>query len=156
MAPEQAELADLLCRVEFKLVEELNVKLCEAGLGQIDRVSDAVYTLGDKYACAAEKEELRAVLLGVFGALTGSADVARDAVASWSEVMRWRRRRMASAPPLLGMPPLLIDEGMLGRLAGRVTSAEAFAPVRGAAQLLIAAAERVLSEQRRMDGMREL
>ncbi|PNH07337.1 hypothetical protein TSOC_006206 [Tetrabaena socialis] len=69
LQPEVLQLADLLSKAEFMLVDELNLKLDEASLGQMEHVSDAVYKLGSKY------------------------------LRSGAEVMRWRRRRMAFAHP---------------------------------------------------------
>ncbi|EFJ48642.1 hypothetical protein VOLCADRAFT_120867 [Volvox carteri f. nagariensis] len=137
---ELLQLADLLYKAEVVLVDELNSLLAEAGLRTIDHVAEAVRKLGDKYISFAEKDELTTILVAAFSRLTGSADDAKAAIAQWPEVMDWHRRRVAFAHPLGNKT---IDKSKLGKLKAQVAVEEVYTPVRSAAKVLIAAAERV-------------
>lgn len=137
--PEILQLAELQYKAESVVIEELNPKLDAAGLPRVVFVADAVYQLKNKYLATAHKAELKAVLVEVFELLTGSSDDAMAAVDQWPEVMSWHHRRVACAHPL---GDGVIDPGKLNNLKSQVTSEAAYAPVRGAAKVLIAAAER--------------
>lgn len=136
------KLADLQYKAEYVLVDELNPRLRDAGLRRVDHVSDVVHQLEDDDINPAKKHKLRTILVEVFERLTGSSDDAKAAIEQWPEVMSWHRRRVAFAHPL---GDGVVDEGKLRNLKAQVTSEEVYAPVRCAAKVLIAAAERVIS-----------
>ncbi|KXZ46696.1 hypothetical protein GPECTOR_41g660 [Gonium pectorale] len=138
---EVLQLAELLYKAEVVLVKELNLLLADAQLQTVDHVSEAVRKLGNKYISSAEKAELSSILIAAFSQLTGSADDAEAAIQQWPEVMDWHRRRVAFAHPLGNNT---MDKSKLGNLKAQVALQEVYKPVRSAAKVLIAAAERVI------------
>ncbi len=142
LKPAMFRLADLQLITEPVIVCNLNNKLKAASLKRVTSIAEAVYTLDSCYISMHKWDCIHNVLLDFFEEPAGSREAAQAAIEQWPEVQKWCRRRLA-CPQLSGLHS--IDEAELDGLAEQVAMADVYAPVRSAAQVLVAAGRQVLA-----------
>ncbi len=95
--PQMLNVADLLYKTEFELVNRLNAILEPAGLTKVYHVSEAVSRADNKFMSVAEKDALELALDTFFTEIAG--DHALECRQQWHICINWMRTRIAVAHP---------------------------------------------------------
>lgn len=96
--PQMLNVADLLYKTEFELVNRLNAIMEPAGLIKVRHVSDAINRADNKFMSVAEKDALELALDTFFTEIAG--DHALECRQQWHICINWMRTRLAVAHPL--------------------------------------------------------
>ena len=132
LVPEFSEtmllMADLMYKVEYGMIAELNKILEAGGLHRVQHVMQAIDQLNNKFLNVKESKALRGALQMFFKSVGGTTSV-DVLMAQWTTCRDWQRKRVSFAHPL--------NLVSLQDVKNKILSDEGFAEVREIALIMV-------------------
>ena len=132
-------LVDLQSRTEEHMCLQLNKMLDAAGLPPVAFVSHLFGAMRARFTPEDQRQAMQQVATSFCNQF--GQEVVEAVAQQWGILMEWRAKRVAFAHPLLGDG---LNKGSLEELEAAVESDAAFAPVKAAAHVMMAAAKQLL------------